>query len=156
MNINSLTTSEENLMMIIWQLNTPFMRDIMEAYPEPKPHQNTISTYLKILVDKNFLKTEKKGRIFQYHPIVSLDSYKDYVLQIFLENYFHNSPEQLFRTMIDKNIITTEQLKTLIETQDDTQTQLKVKNKKDIEISNFVAELTDNQKKSKKKKKKKK
>ena len=65
MKINHLTPSEELLMQILWKLNAAYMKDVIEHYPEPKPHQNTISTFMKILVEKEFLSTEKEGRIFK-------------------------------------------------------------------------------------------
>ena len=51
MKIHPLTHSEELLMNILWKLNSAYMKDVMDAYPEPKPHQNTISTFMKILVE---------------------------------------------------------------------------------------------------------
>jgi BlaI family penicillinase repressor len=63
MKINHLTPSEEILMSILWKLDCAYMKDVIAHYPEPKPHQNTISTFIKILVEKEFLTTEKEGRI---------------------------------------------------------------------------------------------
>ena len=52
MKINQLTPSEELLMQILWKIEHAYMKDVIEHYPEPKPHQNTISTFMKILVEK--------------------------------------------------------------------------------------------------------
>ncbi|MDO4225245.1 MAG: BlaI/MecI/CopY family transcriptional regulator, partial [Bergeyella zoohelcum] len=68
MKINILTTTEETIMLTIWKLGEPFTKDILGALPDPKMHPNTLSTFLKILTDKGFLKTEKIGRIFKYIP----------------------------------------------------------------------------------------
>ena len=65
MKINQLTHAEELLMNILWKLNSAYMKDVMEEYPDPKPHQNTVSTFIKILVEKEFLTIEKEGRIFK-------------------------------------------------------------------------------------------
>ena len=54
MKINYLTTAEENLMNIMWRLDSAYMKEVLEQYVEPKPHQNTISTFMKILVEKDF------------------------------------------------------------------------------------------------------
>ena len=53
-NLKSLTSGEEQVMKIIWKLGPTYLKDIMLAFPEPKPHQNTVSTFLKNLVAKNF------------------------------------------------------------------------------------------------------
>ena len=61
--LKPLTTGEENLMKVIWDSRKIYLKDILSAYPEPKPHQNTISTFLKNLVEKNYLNTSLEGRI---------------------------------------------------------------------------------------------
>ena len=50
-----LTKAEEQVMQAIWKIKEGFIRDVLEAMPSPKPHQNTVSTILKILVDKEFV-----------------------------------------------------------------------------------------------------
>ena len=51
-NLKSLTSGEEQVMKIIWKLGPTYLKEIMLAFPEPKPHQNTVSTFLKNLVTK--------------------------------------------------------------------------------------------------------
>ena len=81
MKINYLTATEENLMKLFWSLNSFYLKDVMEHHPEPKPHQNTISTYLKILVEKGYLTTEKEGRIFKYSVAVPMEDYRNFLLK---------------------------------------------------------------------------
>ena len=45
--LKPLTTGEENLMKVIWDSRKIYLKDILSAYPEPKPHQNTISTFFE-------------------------------------------------------------------------------------------------------------
>jgi predicted transcriptional regulator len=52
--MKSLTPAEETLMHALWTIERGFLKDIMEAYPEPRPHHNTVATVLKILVEKGF------------------------------------------------------------------------------------------------------
>lgn len=95
MKINTLTAAEEALMQLLWELNVFYLKDVMTQHPEPKPHQNTISTYLKILVDKAFLKTEKQGRIFKYSVAVPRENYVDFLLKTIAQNYFNDSPKEM-------------------------------------------------------------
>ena len=46
-----LTKAEEQIMHSIWKLEEAFLKDIIEAQPEPRPHSNTIATIVKILVE---------------------------------------------------------------------------------------------------------
>ena len=95
MKINTLTAAEESLMQLLWELNVFYLKDVMTQHPEPKLHQNTISTYLKILVDKAFLKTEKEGRIFKYSVAVPREKYIDFLLKNIANHYFNDDPEAL-------------------------------------------------------------
>lgn len=95
MKINTLTAAEEALMQLLWELNVFYLKDVMTQHPEPKPHQNTISTYLKILVDKSFLKTEKQGRIFKYSVAVPRENYMDFLLKNIADLYFEGNAEEM-------------------------------------------------------------
>ena len=58
-----LTKAEEQLMQVLWKLDKGFLKDIIDAMPEPKPHPNTVSTILKILVEKGFVQYEVQEEI---------------------------------------------------------------------------------------------
>lgn len=83
MKINHLTSAEENFMKLFWKMESFYLKDVMEQHPEPKPHQNTVSTYLKILVEKGYLSTVKEGRIFKYTVLVPLEEYKNFYSKSF-------------------------------------------------------------------------
>ena len=53
--MKTLTKAEEQVMQTVWKIKEGFIRDIMDALPPPKPHQNTVATVLKILVEKEFV-----------------------------------------------------------------------------------------------------
>ena len=42
-------------MQVLWKLEKGISTGIVEAMPNPKPHQNTVATLLKILVEKEFV-----------------------------------------------------------------------------------------------------
>ncbi|MCF2219210.1 MAG: BlaI/MecI/CopY family transcriptional regulator [Chlorobi bacterium] len=111
MKINHLTSAEENLMKLFWKLESFYLKDIMEQHPEPKPHQNTVSTYLKILVEKGYLSTEKEGRIFKYTAIVPLEEYRKFLLRELSHNFFDNSGREILNLLLHENLISQETLK---------------------------------------------
>ena len=53
--MQKLAKREEQIMQVLWQLEKAFVKEIIEALPEPKPHYNTISTMVRILEDKGFV-----------------------------------------------------------------------------------------------------
>ncbi|HMR93496.1 MAG TPA: BlaI/MecI/CopY family transcriptional regulator, partial [Chitinophagaceae bacterium] len=69
--MKTLTKAEEQVMQVLWKLEQAFLRDILDEMPAPKPHQNTIATLLKILVEKEFVGITVIGRQHQYAPLVS-------------------------------------------------------------------------------------
>ncbi|UFH32621.1 BlaI/MecI/CopY family transcriptional regulator [Chryseobacterium sp. C-71] len=111
MKINHLTSAEENLMKLFWDLNSFYLKDVMEKHPEPKPHQNTVSTYLKILVEKGYLSTEKEGRIFKYSVIVPFDEYKKFILRELTQNFFNNSGTEILEFLFKENLVSQNDLK---------------------------------------------
>lgn len=154
MKINYLTAAEENLMNILWRLETAYMRNILEQFEEPKPHQNTVSTFLKILVEKDFLTTEKEGRIFKYSVAVPFSDYKNFMLKNFLHNYYNDSGKDLLQNLIDEDLVTIEDLEqySSFKPKKNKMTKLSAK---ENSISDFIEEITTEKKKKKKKKKKK-
>ena len=50
-----LTNAEEQLMQILWKQERAFMKNLIEAYKDPKPATTTIATLLKRMQDKNFV-----------------------------------------------------------------------------------------------------
>ena len=145
--MHALTHSEELLMSILWKLNSAYMKDVMEAYPEPKPHQNTVSTFMKILVEKEFLTTEKQGRIFKYSVAIPYDDYRKFVLRNFAENYFNHSVPELVKTLLDEQLLTTNELNNIAGI-------TRSEKKDESPISDFINEITSNKKEKKKGKKK--
>jgi BlaI family transcriptional regulator, penicillinase repressor len=67
--MKTLTKAEEGIMQVLWKLGSGFIRDVLEALPEPRPHQNTVATILKILVEKEFVAIKTFGRQHQYSPL---------------------------------------------------------------------------------------
>lgn len=110
MKINHLTSAEENLMKLFWKLESFYLKEVMEQHPEPKPHQNTVSTYLKILVEKGYLSTEKEGRIFKYSVIVPFDDYKKFLLKELSHQFFNNSGKEILEFLFNENLISQKDL----------------------------------------------
>lgn len=154
MKLQSLTTSEEDVMRVIWKEGNIYFRDLMNAYPEPKPHQNTISTFLKILVEKHYLNIEKQGRIYLYSPAISWEDYKIMVTKKFVENYFNRSGGDMLKLLIDENLIQAKDFNQFFEVK--TTVVPVLENEKENPVKELVKELTAGKKDKKKDKKNKK
>lgn len=105
----TLTRAEEQIMQIIWKLEKAFLREITDALPEPKPHQNTTATILKILVEKEFVGINVIGRNHEYYPIISKEDYSKGAMQQVVKGYFEGSFSNMVSFFVkEKNISITE------------------------------------------------
>jgi len=110
-----LTKAEEQIMQVIWKLDKAFLREIIDALPEPKPHQNTTATILKILVDKEFVGINVMGRNHQYYPIVSKDAYSKGAMQQVVKGYFEGSFSNMVSFFVKEKNISISELEEMLE-----------------------------------------
>lgn len=96
MEIKDLTKAEEQIMQIVWQLESGFVKEVMDYLPEPKPAYNTVSTIIRILQVKGFIGHEVFGKAHKYYPLISKEEYKRHATEKLLGNYFENSVESMF------------------------------------------------------------
>ncbi|MBS9460932.1 MAG: BlaI/MecI/CopY family transcriptional regulator [Bacteroidota bacterium] len=89
-----LTKSEEELMNILWKHKKAFMKDLLDAYPEPKPATTTVATLLKRMTDKGFVTYKSYGRSREYVPLVKKKDYFSKHVNGLIKNFFNNSPGQ--------------------------------------------------------------
>ena len=113
--MKTLTKAEEQVMQVVWKLREGFIRDIMDALPPPKPHQNTVATILKILVDKEFVGIKVFGRQHQYYPLVSKETYSKATMKTLVKSYFGGSFSEAVSFMVKENNISLEDLETLLQ-----------------------------------------
>ena len=109
-----LTKAEEQVMQAIWKIKEGFIRDVLDAMPSPKPHQNTVSTILKILVDKEFVGIKVFGRQHQYYPLITKDTYSKSSIRNLVKGYFGGSFSEAVSFMVKENGLSVEDLETLL------------------------------------------
>ncbi len=109
-----LTKAEEQIMQVLWKLQKAFLRDIVEAMPAPKPHQNTVATLLKILVEKEFVGINVLGRQHEYVPLVNKDEYSRRSIKQMVKGYFEGSFSNVVSFMVKDNNISIEELESLL------------------------------------------
>lgn len=107
--MQKLTTAEEEIMLILWELETAFVKEIIAKMPEPKPHYNTVSTTVRILQDKGFIDYKAYGKTHQYFANVTREQYRKESVKPLMKNYFDNSAKQLVSFFVkEKNVSVTE------------------------------------------------
>ncbi len=112
--MKTLTRAEEQIMQAIWKLNKAFLREIVEELPNPKPHQNTVATILKILVEKEFVGITVFGRTHQYYPLVSKETYSKGSIKSIVKGYFEGSFSNAVSFMVKENNLSIHELELLL------------------------------------------
>jgi len=112
--MKTLTRAEEQIMQTIWKLDKAFLREIIDELPSPKPHNNTVATILKILVEKEFVGVTVFGRTHQYFPLVSKDAYSKTTMKTFVKGYFEGSFSNAVSFMVKENNLSVEDLEMLL------------------------------------------
>ncbi len=110
-----LTKAEEQIMHSIWKLEEAFLKDIIEAQPEPRPHSNTVATIVKILVDKGFVGITPMGRVHRYYPLVSKEAYSSSSIRNLVEGYFEGSFSDVVSFMVQQKDISVKELELLLQ-----------------------------------------
>ena len=113
--MKSLTKAEEQVMQVLWKLEKAFLREVVEAMPNPKPHQNTVATLLKILVEKEFVGITAISRHHQYYPLVSKDEYSKRSMKQLVKGYFEGSFTNVVSFMVKENNLSIEELEILLQ-----------------------------------------
>ncbi|MEP0263727.1 BlaI/MecI/CopY family transcriptional regulator [Dokdonia sp.] len=90
----ALSATEEQLMQLLWKQERAFMKDLIEAYPDPKPATTTIATLLKRMQDKNFVDYTQYGRSREYFPLVKKTDYFSKHVNGLIKNFFNDSASQ--------------------------------------------------------------
>ena len=115
-----LSKAEKHVMEIIWKQEKVFMKDILDAYPEPKPATTTVATLLKRMQDKKFIGYHLFGNSRQYYPLVKKNDYFSKHVKGIIKNYFADSPLEFasfFTTTTNLSASELEKLRELIDRQ---------------------------------------
>ncbi|MBL6445875.1 BlaI/MecI/CopY family transcriptional regulator [Fulvivirga sp. 29W222] len=91
----TLTKAEEKIMKILWDIEKGFIKDIIEQYPDPKPPYNSVSTIVRVLVQKEIVGFKAYGNSHQYYPLVSKEKYRKGQLSKVVSDYYNNSLKQV-------------------------------------------------------------
>jgi len=105
-------------MEIIWKCETPFLKDIMEHYPNPKPAVTTVATLLKRVQDKGAVAYRLFGNSRQYYPLIGKEDYFSRHVNDIVKNFFGNSALQFasfFATTGNLSANELEDLKKIVE-----------------------------------------
>tara|TARA_R110002033_G_scaffold169897_2_gene211207 strand:+ start:12539 stop:12898 length:360 start_codon:yes stop_codon:yes gene_type:complete len=113
--MKKLTNKEEEIMIILWELQQAFVKDVLAEFKNEKPHYNTLSTMIRNLEEKGYVAHNAFGNTHQYYPIVTKEVYRKRFMNQAIEDYFSNSYKNLVSFFATEEKISVADLKEIIE-----------------------------------------
>lgn len=102
-------------MRVLWDLKKAFVKEVLAELPDPKPHYNTISTIIRNLEDKGYIRHEAFGKTHRYQPAVTKEDYRKTFMQKTISNYFENSYKNVVSFLAKEEKISVNELKEIID-----------------------------------------
>ena len=112
--MKNLSPKEEIIMNLLWDNGPMFVKEMLAFYDAPKPHFNTVSTFVRILEDEGYIGHRAFGVSYQYYPLVSRNDYHKRTVRNVISKYFNNSYMGLVSALVKEEEISLDELKELI------------------------------------------
>ncbi len=110
-----LTEREAEIMGMLWERGPLFVREMLESYPEPKPHFNTVSTTVRILEDKGYVGHEAVGGSHRYFAIAEASDFAGRSLAQVIKSYFRGSASAAVSALVEEERISVDELRQIID-----------------------------------------
>ena len=112
--MEKLTNKEEQAMQVLWKIKRGFVKDLLEVFPQPKPHYNTLSSLIRLLEEKGFVGHKAYGNTHEYFPIITKDDYQKEYMSDIVDTYFEKSYKNAVSFFAREQNISIEELKEII------------------------------------------
>lgn len=114
MEIKELTKGEMEIMKIIWAHDGLFLADIIAAIPEPRPAYTTVSTVVRVLVNKGFLSYEQFSKSNRYRAAISKKDYSHRAIARLQSDLFDGSYSAMISFFAKPETLTPEERSELL------------------------------------------
>lgn len=102
-------------MQLLWAYGPILISRLVELYPDPKPHFNTVSTVVRRLEAKGFVGHKDIGGSFRYFATVEKEYFRNRRFGNFIKNYFGGSYYGAVSALVAEDKISADELKELLE-----------------------------------------
>ena len=118
--MKKLTDKELEIMNVLWDNDILSMRDIVEKLPDPKPHFNTVSTFVRRLETSGLVSHIELGpKFFQYKAAMTREKYAEMINRDSVQKLFAGSYMDFISCLVKSEDISIDELKELIKMVED-------------------------------------
>lgn len=110
-----LTEKESIIMNMLWDNGPMFVREMLEHYPEPRPHFNTVSTLVRILEGKGYVSHEVVGNSHRFFSTVDKTAFQERGIADVIKNYFNNSYKMAVSALVEDEKLSVDDLREIIQ-----------------------------------------
>ena len=113
--MKKLTDKEMEIMNVLWKNGALSMRDIVDRLPEPQPHFNTVSTFVRRLETAGMISHRELGtRFFLYEAAVTREKYAEKLNRENVNKLFAGSYMDFISCLVEQQEVSIDELKELI------------------------------------------
>lgn len=115
-NIKKLPDAEFEIMRVVWENEPPITTAIIMEQLGAKRNWKapTVLTLMRRLVEREFLRTEKKGKERTYYPLIKKEDYLELETEQFMKQYHENSFLSFVNTLYNAKQPTEKELDELL------------------------------------------
>lgn len=110
-----LTEKEEEVMLYFWNHGELRVKDVVDLMPEPKPHVNTISTFVRLLEQKGYLGHNSHGNTYTYYPLRPMEEYRRNTFRNIVRNFFNNNYMTAVSAFVEDEQLNADELRQLLD-----------------------------------------
>jgi predicted transcriptional regulator len=120
-----LAKLELRILEILWDMGRASMREIQEAFPEPRPAYTTITTTVYRMETKKAVRRVRKiGNAHIFEPLIAKDAARDGILDEIL-SFFGGRPQPMMAQLVESGRLTLDDIRELEKAVAETERQRK-------------------------------
>lgn len=104
------TERELDVMSILWRRGSATVAEVREELAEGLAYTSVLSV-LQTLAEKGYVRHEREGRAYRYHPTVAPEEAGGSALNRIMDKIFHGSAESLLAQLVSERRIPARELK---------------------------------------------
>src|ERR1700684_3786694 len=106
-----LAKLEFRILEVLWATGKASMRDIQQAFPEPRPAYTTITnTVYRMEAKKVVRRVQKVGNADIFEPLIAKDAARDSLLEEIL-SFFGGRPQPMMAQLIESGKLTLDDIR---------------------------------------------
>jgi len=113
--LKKLPDAEFEVMKTVWETPAPMNVNAVAAKIDKNWKIQTLISMMHRLVERGYIRTEKKGKDRLYYPLVSRDDYLKFETGSFVKQYHENSFINLVTTLYDNKGLTDNDIDELLQ-----------------------------------------